>query len=79
MKPQTLEAINRVGACATWAIVVSSEQCVIEIVGVPVLLTFGGDGRHTFVDAKPPFDFEECILKAAEEFERACYPDRKGG
>lgn len=76
MRP-ALEAIKAIGCSATWHIHVSSEGCSIGIGGFPVLDTFPDEGgMHTFFEVKGPCDLEACILRAANEYERTCYPER---
>lgn len=71
---KALEAIDSIGCSATWHIRVSSEGCKIEIGGFPVLVTFK-EPLHTFYEG-PTADFATSILKAADAYELACYPER---
>lgn len=68
-------AFEAVGACCSWHIDASSEGCKIDISGLPVLLAFD-ETRHTFCNVRGPYDLDEEILRAADAWEQACYPER---
>ena len=70
-----LKAIHDIGCAATWQIYINSEHIDIAIGGMQVLLKYG-EPFHTFVKKMPPFDIELCILEAADEYEKSCYPER---
>lgn len=71
-------ALDSVSACATWHILYNSEGCEFAISGIQVMLAFPDEnGPHVFHRGDKPWsDFEDCIIKAAAEFDRVCYPER---